>query len=525
MVKSGLSGQYGSIPHGVIRKKYEVTKGYENPYHTEDYHRTILKDTRPDAPFMESDQTRRDNHSAERLALRHEGHRTGESPDHSEMFLELTERDPRGTSVDPDFGKYREQAYSRKDYYRFYSDADHSVTDWQSTPITAIRNRMSTFEDVKRRLKIFSTGKGSMMASRNFKHAADSNIDLTAGQLPLVSIPEAVFEDIEDRTAIRSNGTNIGWHRTTDHEFNVAQYGQAPVALKPSNVEVNRQEQEPDSFMEEQFRDTRVNAGLAVLMQDIMKEREVQRSSEGTQKTHIARQIDVYKKMYQKPETTDISRTEIKQELSRLQGLINQLADMGTQNSKQNALHGVIAAAQNSRNKTQYDKEQMANSMSGAMVNPGNRQHQRRKIMEIASGKKNRMQADSLEKFRQHYIKDNGTRKPSQTANMTDGLTTVKLSGLAPVSIYASAERMGDMHKYVMGSGEDYAQEAYDNLGRMGNANARAGRTDNDTTEDTAGWTEMEGLTKDRTTRGTGSKYTQDLLDSDHQDLNVMADV
>jgi hypothetical protein len=521
MVKSGLSGQYGSIPHSEIRKKYEITKGYENPYHTEDVHRSILKDTRPDAPFMESDQIRYDNHSAERLALRHEGHRTGDAPDHSEMFLELTERDPRGTSVDPDFGKYREQAYSRKDYYKFYSDADNSVTDWQSTPITQMRNRIETFYDVKRRLKVFSTGKGSQMASRNFKHTADSNIDLTAGQLPLVSIPEAVFEDIEDRTAIKSNGTNIGWHRTTDHEFDVAQYGAAPVALKPTRAEINRNAQEADSFKQDEFRDQRVNAGLAVLMQDIMKEREVQQSSEGTQKMHIAKQLDVYKKMYQKPETTDISRTEIKQEMSRLQGLMNQLSDMGTANQKQNNLHTLVAANQNSRNKTQYDKEQMANSMSGAMVNPGNRQHQKRKIVEIMSAKKLRDHADLLASHRNHFVKDNGYRKPSQTAHLTDGLQTVKLNGL----VASSRDRQAAMHKQAMGSSEEYANEAYDTMMRDANANTRAGRTSNDATTDTAGWNPLEGATKDRHTGGLKSKYTNDLLDSDHKDLNVMSDM
>lgn len=525
MVKSGLSGQYGSIPHSIIRKKYEVTKGYENPYHIDDYQRSILKDTRPDAPFMESDQIRRDNHSAERISLRTEGHRTGLTPDHSEMFLELTDRDPRGTSVDPDFGKYREQAFSRKDYYKFYPDNDDSVTDWQSTPITAMRNRIETFYDVKRRLKVFSTAKGSQMAARNFKHTADSNIDLTAGQLPLVSIPEAVFEDIEDRTAIRSNGTNIGWHRTTDHEFDVAHYGQAPVALKPSSAEKNRNLQEADSFMEEQFNDQRVNAGLGVLMQDIMKEREVQRSAEPSQKMHIAKQLDVYKKMYQKPETTDISRTEIKQEMSRLQGLMNQLSDMGTANQKQNNLHTLVSASQNSRNQTQYDKEQMASSMSGAMVNPGNRNHKKREIMEIVSAKKSRPHADRLERYREHAIRNNGTRLPSQTANMTDGLQTVKLNGLMPVSSLASNGRMSDMHKYAMGSGEDYATEAYDSMNRDANANSRAGRTDNEATEDTAGWSELEGLTKDRTTRGPGSKYVGDQHNTDHEDLNVMADM
>lgn len=525
MVKSGLSGQYGQIPQGIISEKYEVTKGYEDPYHTDDYHRSILTDTRPDAPFMESDQTRYDTHSEEILSLRHEGHRTGDAPDHSEMFLELTERDPRGIAVDPDFGKYREQAYSRKDYYKFYSDADHSVTDWQSTPVASIRNRMITFEDVKRRLKIFSTGKGSIAAARNFKHTADSTKSMTTGQNPLINIPETVFENEADRTAIRSNGTNIGWHRTTDHQFSVAQYGKAPTALKPSHTEVNRLKQEPDSFMEEQFRDTRVNAGLAVLMQDIMKEREVQRSAMTSHDVAVAKQMAVYKKMYQKAETADISRTEIKYELSRIQGLMNQLSDSGTGNAKQNSLHNIVASSQNSRNKAQYDTEQMANSMSGAMVNPGNRQHQKRKIMEIASAKANIQHADGLEKFRQRHTKDNGTRKPSQTASLTEGLTTVKLSGLAPISSLASTERMGNMHKRVMATGEEYAQEAYDSQHREGNANARSGRTENNATEDTAGWAALEGLTKDRSTGGTGSKYTNDLLDSDHKDLNIMSDM
>lgn len=521
MPKSGLSGQYGLIPNSVIRKKYEVTKGYENPYHTDDYQRSLLKDFRPDAPFLESDQIRRDNHSEERILLRTEGHRSGEVPDHSEMFLELTEKDPRGIAVDPDFGKFREQSYSRKEYYKMYPDNDDSVTDWQGTPVTAMRNRTNTFYDLKRRLKIFTTSKGSMMASRNFKGAADSNIDLTAGQLPLISIPEAVFEDIEDRTAIRSNQTNIGWHRTTDHEFAVAQYGQAPVGLKPTRAEINRSQQTPDSFVEDHFQDQRVNAGLAVLMQDIMKEREVQRSSDQTQKLQISKELDTYSKMYQHPNTSAVAKSEIKQEMSRLQGLMNQLADLGTDNSKQNIIHNMVSENQNSRNESKVDTEQMANSMSGATVNPGNREHKKREIMELMTAKEAPEFDESHGKTRSKFVTDNGIRKSTHTASMTDGMQTVKLSSLIPIS---NGDRRNDMHKYIMGAGEGFATESYDSHFRKIN-NSTAGRTSNDASDETAGWSALEGSTKDRFTRGVGSKYTQDQHNTDHQDLNIMGDM
>ena len=109
MPYSGQAGQYGLISESIIRSKYEQTNDHYDPLTMENYRRNLLSDERPDKPFFESDQPRYDNHSAERLALRHSGHRSGATPWHPEINLELKERDPRGISTDPNFRKFRKR--------------------------------------------------------------------------------------------------------------------------------------------------------------------------------------------------------------------------------------------------------------------------------------------------------------------------------------------------------------------------------------------------------------------------------
>jgi hypothetical protein len=525
MPKSGLSGNYGGLPNSVIRQKNEITAGDEDPYAIDNEWRTILKDVRPDAPFMESDQPRRDNQSESRILLRTEGHRSGVSPDHSDMFLELTEREPRGTALGPDFRKYDEQRWARKDYIKFYPDNDDSVTDWQSTPIQAIRNRVETFNDVKNRLKIFSTGKGSMMAARNFKHTANSNIDLTAGQLPLVSIPESVFENNIDRTAQRSNGTAIGWHRTTDHKFEVARYGPTPTGLKPSRAEINRNSQQPDSFKEAEFRDQRVNAGLAVLMQDILKERESMRAAIPSQMFKLSKQLATTRQKIDKS-STDVSRENALQEVSIIENMMNQLADAGNNPTKRNFLHSLISKAQNSRNSSQVDTTQLANSMHGASVMPGNREHKKRVIAERMSGKKQIELADGLAQHRQRNVIDNGNRKHRQTADITDGMQTMSMKSLKPLSSLASEDRAASMHKAAMASTEGYTSESQDTHYRnnRNDEGFRAGRTPTDLVGDTQGYNHLEGSTYDRSTRGVGSKYMNDKHNTSHKSESAVND-
>lgn len=263
---SGLSGQSGGIADSVIRAKYEVTNYYENPETFSDYFRDTLRDIRPDEPFMESDQTRRDNHSEERLSLRFTGHRTGEVPDHSEAFLELTERDPRGTALEPNFREAYKQGMARKDYIKFYPDDDMSVTEREKRPQQLISQMREQQESIKQRLKIFSTSKDAYAAARNFKFSPDSQYNADAS-MGLYSIGESQAATYRNYTTDISNQWPLGWTTTTDNEFQIAQYGNYTRGVQPGDIAANRHDYDTEmNPYFANFQDQRVSMGLASLM-------------------------------------------------------------------------------------------------------------------------------------------------------------------------------------------------------------------------------------------------------------------
>lgn len=220
---SGLSGQYGALPYSMIRERYEVTNENFDPENVRAFMMDGLRDVRPDAPFHASDLKREDTGAEERLSIRFTGHRSGEVPDRPDEFLELTEKDPRGTALQPNFSLAREQSESRAQLVRFYPDADYSVTE-REAPAGAIQHKLrDAFEQVKDRLKIFTTSKDGIMGARNYRMAKSSTSHHAYGSVPLSAVAEATSQT--NQTTLWSNTIPVGWDRVTDNEFKVSSYG------------------------------------------------------------------------------------------------------------------------------------------------------------------------------------------------------------------------------------------------------------------------------------------------------------
>jgi hypothetical protein len=278
MPRSGLSGNYGLIPNSVIKDKYEITNIHHDPEDVNEYFRNILKDERPDKPFFESDQIRYDNHSAERLSLRHNGHRTGEVPYHPDMFLELTEREPRGTSTDPNFREAYQQSVERMKYVKLYPDSDHSVTEREKRPSELIRQSRDAFYYVKDKMKFFDTAKDNLIGgSKNFKMTPDSHVTEMTNYDEIKSerLKETVLSNPTDATANISNWTPMGWHRTTDHKFKVAHYGQQREIKITDDISKMLWEIHMDRNKITEFQDQNVSIGLSQLMKDIAQEQKI----------------------------------------------------------------------------------------------------------------------------------------------------------------------------------------------------------------------------------------------------------
>lgn len=220
---------YGAIDEGMVARKYEQTTFFEDPNEINDMFRRTLVDESPDQPTLASDLARREYQSTSRIKLR-EGSR-GDNPEHPEIFIGFTDRDPRGTFTDPDMKQLNNQAWARRKFIeaKMYNDDDHSVPSQGIHPAKMQHLIKHSYGDFKKRFKNFSTGKEALKPGMHpVSKRTGSEVDKLYAESERMDnlIPDGA-QFTMGKTGELSNNTNIGWWRTTDHEFKVAQYGKS----------------------------------------------------------------------------------------------------------------------------------------------------------------------------------------------------------------------------------------------------------------------------------------------------------
>jgi len=230
-----LGMRYGQMPDAALVSRFEETvmPGLES---YDDFARGTLKDRSPDPVTLESDQPKTDTSRASVLNLRYNNGR-GEfnDPSHAEMFLEHTDKDPRGINVDPDFRNVRTQMNDRVKFVRMSADSNHSIHQGAPDDGTMWRKaRTLTQQALKPRMRIFTTAKegrreGKRMDSRRQKTAVDITAQTHNDRFVEQLVDTAMTK--QGKTAALSNRivqtTRLYSLNTTDHEFKVAKYGAA----------------------------------------------------------------------------------------------------------------------------------------------------------------------------------------------------------------------------------------------------------------------------------------------------------
>jgi len=243
--RGGGRGKYGGLPQNVINEKYGHTKmpGDDPRSVLEEYHRSTVTDFRPDAPIYEDEMTRRDQHSEERLNVHYHGGRSRYTPDHSEMFLELTEQDPRGTQTEPDMRKTVDQARFREQRYRKHYNDDHPhIPESGRSESRLIRDRRDLFYPTKQRMKWFATGKDGRHNGGTTHRLENNDISYVLHDGTVVDPNKSgKFIHRGDQTVVLSNYLPVGWYKTTDHEFSVARYGPTYSTMNAGDIDVRRQ--------------------------------------------------------------------------------------------------------------------------------------------------------------------------------------------------------------------------------------------------------------------------------------------
>jgi hypothetical protein len=243
MAYSGLSGSGSLMPESAYLKKQEMTCLYESPDQLYEYNRATLRDERPDPVMFESDQKRDITYARDRLSLQYTGGRSnGVEPYLPEgSFVDYTflEKDPRGTALGPNMMEYRKQENARGKFIKFYPDGDASVPSEGISPGNMQKNIKGQFYNVKDRLKIFEDSMDSW-------HNGGTQQVVKTDSAQCMIISDAKNPDMRDemcynrgnKTVDLSNNTSIGWRRTTDHIFKVAQYGQIRRSANPNETNI-----------------------------------------------------------------------------------------------------------------------------------------------------------------------------------------------------------------------------------------------------------------------------------------------
>jgi hypothetical protein len=234
---------YGEMPNEAIVQKFEETAYLNDCEDVYDNHaRDIIKDNSPDVITFESDLPRRNYNSKGFLNVMHNGGRGSENaPAHPEMFLGLTDTDPRGVSTDPDMRKLVEQNEARMRFVRWHADADNSVHQGRPSESEMFhKSRIMTQKAIKPRAKIFRTGKdGRREGLRREYYPHKSFVNKVEEDLTRFRPATSTFTDYitdfalnpQRRTTKLSNklirNTRMYHQFTTDHEFKVAKYGES----------------------------------------------------------------------------------------------------------------------------------------------------------------------------------------------------------------------------------------------------------------------------------------------------------
>ena len=298
-----LPGKFGDIPDEIILRKNEATCLREDPLTMENHMRNILKDYSPDRPFMASDEPRSGNYdprtgemrrggswSKERLSLRGIGRRSFPEPylpdgtflDHIGGGLE---KDPRSISTDPDFKEYDKQRKFRGRYIKFSNDDDMSIPESGIHPAEYIKMIKDSQKWSKKRMKWFDTAKDNMTSRRKGQSIPKEHrkVQVTIDG-EIINISDAQNRNKINLTSLLTNKQKVGQRLPTiDQTFKVAKYGQIKPSMKISDQlwYKNIRKGIDDRKDEAKFQDQSIPKTLVLMLENIIKARDIKQKSTG----------------------------------------------------------------------------------------------------------------------------------------------------------------------------------------------------------------------------------------------------
>lgn len=443
------SSGYGDMPEIEYLKKISVSDYYEDPMDVETNMRNLLRDFRPDKPFLASDQIRSSDdagggfHSKRFLNLRHHGVAGDASdpylPDGTFLDHEFMERDPRSLMTQPDMRKHVEQQYARGQFIKFYSDEDHSVPSQGIRPEDMISNIKGLFYQFKDRYKNFEESKDNWRNSGLGMNDGKVRIVNAAKNVTtdgtIIDLTDTTVKNRKDAVAKLSADPTISYrHSTPDHRFKIAKYGFVKNRMKVQENDWSRAQRNTLADRRQvKINNINMNRKLANLITDLQGIKEIkQEVAKGARYGDSQTLYNAKRKLHK----DDIHKL-------MLMGKSTQKFTEGLENTKQrkykmiskdvrdkvdvgHTISRTIQQSVKSMNKDEIKRLQELVEQSG-VSNNFYKENSNRKISH--NRKINRDLIDTTQyKKEQKTVKNYSTAKPMATGNLSNKVDFMKLS-------------------------------------------------------------------------------------------------
>jgi hypothetical protein len=265
-----IVGMAGLIPEDMYLRKITRSCVFEDENQIENYQRNLLKDTNCDAPFFESDMPRRDFQSTAVIDLRDGGRRSkaeSDLPDGLQLnFDPWLDNSPPG----PDMMKHREQQEARAKYIKFYPDSDDSVPESGINITRMVKQIKAAQTWVQNRLKIFETSKDNVQHGFLAQNKT-CEVDKYQNDVEIPQINDCPADIRMGATSDFANKNQLGYLTDVDHSFKIAKYGMIKAGSKATDFFINREGAFIDHRLPVSYEGTNISPDLALLMVDLAR--------------------------------------------------------------------------------------------------------------------------------------------------------------------------------------------------------------------------------------------------------------
>ena len=353
MAGSTISGSYYMPIDQYLRKNEMTCMGNQSVEddmeNLNNYNRQLLIDFREPKSQFEEDQPRYDNHSRERLSLRHHLDRSQGVMPYLEdgTFLDQTFLSNKGNSDLPDFKELRSQIDLRIRNVPLYNDDDFSVPTKERSASEMVKVRDQLFGQAKQRYQIFDTSLDYLLMSNPTGKPLSGGSQLKKlihDQTPGFMHPES--SNRSNWQVDYSNRAAVGWQTTPDNIFKVSRYD-SPRKMANQNVDSynNRVGGKLDTDFLVSLEGKNIPRSLALTIMEIMRQRK--RVSQYAKTTGT-----------QYGQSTEEANRKIKQLDSQMTELMRRYSDQSAAtpanqmiNSERNNVSGIRYIQKNDPNK------------------------------------------------------------------------------------------------------------------------------------------------------------------------------